>query len=59
MATAAKACLNFASNRILVLPEYRKVTFYISDSTAPGEGEVKLMDWIIRHVGHKDEVCTQ
>lgn len=42
------------SNRNSCLPE--GVHVYISPSTVPGEGEVKLLEWMYRHTSHPHQI---
>jgi hypothetical protein len=46
MRRAAAEIEEFAKERVGSHPKLKNVTFYISGSDCPGEGEVKLMDWI-------------
>ena len=36
-------------------PEFSKISFYISGASAPGEGELKIVEWIHSHVMGKNE----
>lgn len=44
------ACIYYACRRIQSQEGFDGVTFWLSGSTEPGEGEVKLIDWLNTHL---------
>jgi len=59
MRQAAEALEEYIVNKLQTDERVRHMTFYVSSSECPGEGEVKLMDWINKFINskkQKDEV---
>lgn len=56
MRSAADAIIEFSRMRLEADRRLKHVRFYVSGSESPGEGEVKLMDWINSFVKSPDEV---
>lgn len=52
MALVESLMLSYAFSRVNRL---RNVTVYISGTTAPGEGEVKIIDWATTHITNRNE----
>lgn len=56
MSRAAESIIDYCVMRLEGDRRLRNVRFFISGSEAPGEGEVKLMDWINSYVRSREEV---
>lgn len=52
MALVESLMVSYAFSRVNRL---RNVTVYISGTTAPGEGEVKIIDWATTHITNRNE----
>jgi 5'-3' exonuclease len=56
MKRASESIIDYCRVKLEGDRRLRNVRFFISGSEAPGEGEVKLMDWINTYVRSSQEV---